>query len=301
MRRLLVSRPLAYLGLSFLLSAGCIYGSILPGPTQTPSPLSPATSTQVAISPSLPTATPTLEAPGPSATPSTPVLASYFVTWADGVGELEACLLGYGQYTRILYADGHLVIRTPDGYREAWLSEAEINALLSSIEDTGFLRVEGDGSEREDDSIYHVPEGYLPPDGLPYEEMTILEKHVTIYAPLFDYLIPEVRNARDLLLSYAPASTVPYGPSALEVWLFELPGPDVAPGTYGSTPIPPIVEWPGNLPQLRDLLVGDDVARAVFDGDSVSALRELFPRLPSSRIVRQGDVEYLAAACPVLP
>jgi hypothetical protein len=229
-----------------------------------------------------------------------PVIASYFVGWSDGVGELEACLFGYGQYSRVLHTNGHFVFRAADGYREAWLSEGEVSALLRRIEDTGFFQVQGDGSKRELDSIYAVPDGYLPPDGLAYEDMTILEKTVSIYGGLFDYLVPQVRSAWDAFITFAPSSSAPYAPRAVQLWLYEIRG-EVTPDDYRLTPIPPIMEWPDDLPSLSDFLAGDGIANPILDNGALPALARLFPVLPSSRLVTQRGRTYLIAACPVLP
>lgn len=296
------------LGLFLVLFGRCSYGSPLPEQPE-PQTLPPslradgtvatelARPGQVALS----TSTQTVEAALPSATAIREVLASYFVGWGDGVDELEACLFGYGQYSHILYADGQMVIRSAEGYREAQLSEEEVNDLLGRIENTGFFQVQGDGSERERDPIYAVPPDYLPPDGLPYEEITVLQRHVVIDEALFEYLIPEIRNAWHILTDYTPASTVPYIPRAFELWIYEIDVDETSAEDHMPTPVPPTMEWPTNLPALRGLVAGEDIAGVTFSDGLVPALTQLFPTLPSSRVVTQEGSEYLVGACPVLP
>jgi hypothetical protein len=208
--------------------------------------------------------------------------------------------VGQGQFSFILYADGHLVIRGPDGYREGQVSQDEITELLGRVEETGFLQVEGDGSRRELDVIYvGIPDGYLPPDGFPYDDLTILGKRVQIYTALLEYLIPEVQSARDLLLGYAPSSTVPLVPRFLELLIEEYAGAEPPPEGHVATPLPGVMEWPGDLPPVDSLLAGEIDARAVLQ--SSPELLDLFPALPSSRVIADGGREYLIAACPVLP
>lgn len=300
------------LSLFLVLFASCNFGSSIyeqPDPQSLPPSSDAATLVateqggpgQVALSTSTPGPTPTVEVTNPSTTAAREVLASYFVGWMDGGGELEACLLGYGQYTHILYADGQLVIRTADGYREAQLSEDEVNDLLSRIVNTGFFQVQGDGSEREHDPIYAVPPDYLPPDGVPHREIMVLQKRVVIDGALFEYLIPEVRDAWHILTDYTPASTVAYIPTAFELWIYEVHADELSPEDYRPTPVPPTMEWPTDLPALRGLVADEGIARVTLSDESVLALTQLFPTLPSSRVVTQEGSEYLVGACPGLP
>jgi hypothetical protein len=235
--------------------------------------------------------------PPPSATAGRNILASYFAGWPDAAGE-DMCLLGYGQYALILYEDGQLVIRTSEGYREAQLSQLEVDELLGRIEDTGFLQVEGDGSQRELDPVYTVPEGFLPPDGFPYDDITVLEKRVQVYTPLLEYLIPEVRSARDILLGYSPRSTVPFVPRSLELWINGAEAEEPPEGIH-PTPLPGVMEWPRDLLPLQSLHLGEGLARVTLEGSP--ALMELFPTLPSTRVVTEEGREYLVGACPLLP
>jgi hypothetical protein len=251
---------------------------------------------------SKPTSSSTFRArPTPTLTPvpRKPVLVSYRVTSGDIGDETYSCLLWRDSYSFVLYEDGQVILLGENGLSETVLSQTDIDSLLQQIDHTGFFQVEGTGELREKDPIYDVPTSLQVGDGAGYEEISVKRKTVSVYFPLMEYAIEPVKQTLELIRGYRPNDLKPYAPQRLWLWIFNITGKDL--DWQIATPVPPVEVWPSELPSLLVLEELTDNNYAVIEGESITPTAKLFSRYPSMRIFKEGAMEYLVMACPLLP
>src|SRR5574341_348325 len=75
------------------------------------------------------------------------VLISFIRQASDGMDDISACLGAYNIYRFVLYGNGQLIRLNEGQYMETHVSQAEIDDLLSKLEETGFSSLAGDGDQ----------------------------------------------------------------------------------------------------------------------------------------------------------
>ena len=288
----------------------------IPTPTDavvfTPTALPAATATQTRI-PATASNTPT-PTPGPANTPSLtptleptkPVFISFSLGGGDG-GSPVRYYLGAGVPDFTLYADGQIIFREGNyssydddaGYilRESYLTDGEMCALYSTIHDTGFFEVEGEGWAGVDDPIYgEFDDNVVFSEGGPSYVIIVngpTPKEVHIYYAYANYTIPEVKAVFDLLHHFTVNTTTPFQPDSVMLWIDEVVEPE---GQSAH-------DWPAILPLLSDLLPLMDYEsyKGVLILENVDILMELFDYHLKAQLFSEGDHLYQVIASPLLP
>jgi len=255
----------------------------------------PATWTPI---PSTAIPSPIPRSPTPIPIPSKPELISYTILGGDGSSPEIGCLLG-DDYLFKLYNDGQLLYFDSSMVRESYLSEIEVQELMSRIERTGFLDVEGTGELREKDPIYENAPASVG-DGGAGSFLAINDKRIVIYGALKGYLIEPINQAFEIISSFRPEESHIYSPDLIFLWIFPIDDSESI-NWYPATPIPPIQEWPETIRSLDDLLLSGGDYYAYIGGSESKTISEIHGFFPSGKVYTENDQEYYVVACPVEP
>jgi hypothetical protein len=267
-----------------------------PQHSSTPDTLPPTWTTAPTIIPSI-TISPTIQEITPSKTPGKQILVQYRSSWGDGVDEVVRCL--YGQsYRFTLFADGQLIYLHDSILLESKLSETEINQFLQNLENTGFLDLVGDGSERETDPIYENGPDFVG-DGAGGTYIKVKDKSIGYYFPLKDYLVGSIVQVENLILSYQPQQFEIYFPEFISLLIF--PIDDSSSINFSPTPIPPIESWPDKSLSLAKLRDQNKDFFLYLDTINSKSVLEIIGHIPIGKIYVEDGQEYYVVACPVPP
>lgn len=250
--------------------------------TQTPTRLPLATPT-VTPPPPTPSATPTFS-PTPSPTPK-PVLIQHGHGIGSGADEVQVCLLSYPDF--ILFADGQLLLDTPEGLVTTQLTQTEIQELLNKIEATGFLAV-----ENNQDGIYDLPAGLTYGEGSGEEELRVQEQFIWLNPFIKQYAVKAVQDAFAIVTTYTPPRPPqPYIPEAALLFVLDAQG-DYLPF---PTPAAPATAWPTTLPPLELSLFGTPWDKPTI---AQAYAAQAFTRYPETKTFTQNAHPYHVVICP---
>ena len=248
--------------------------------------------TEIATPPTItlsPTHKPTFT---PSPTPK-PYLIKRSSGAGDGASEIYHCLTSAYPYPKfILYADGQLIIREGRGFVETYLTTEEIQALLTEIENTGFLELGPPGFYLDDSVVYDLPEGLQYGEGGWGEEISVQGVNVSLIAGISQYAVQPIKDTLSIIGHYQPPrETYPYHPTELTMFILDANTP--ADELVGRTPALARA-WPAGLP---DLEFGWLVQ---YDQSQTSSLIQagVFEYFPGLGIFTQNGIDYLVIACP---
>jgi len=203
---------------------------------------------------------------------------------------------GRGMPELALYVDGQLVVRRDDNTYETKLSSAEVKKFLARITATGFFSVEGDGNLGGQDPIYQFPADAQYTDGagsrFVFVSDGVKSKYVYIYGDYLDYVVPNLRQAYDLIINFNPPGLQPYRPLQMVLWIEQGDGADF----YDVTPEPATL-WPSDLPSIRTLGIG----HVILPERLILRIVSLFAKLPSGQVFVDAGVSYVVIARPLLP
>jgi hypothetical protein len=228
-------------------------------------------------------------------------LISYGILGGDVGDEIAGCLLWRFADSFVVYEDGQLIILGDRGLEIGTLTIDEMESLLTRIENTGYFGVVGTGELRENDPIYEIDSSVQVGDGAPYIRITVRGRTYWIYTPLEDYLASSISQSLEIIRSYETSTLSPYHPDQIELFIWELPFLPEEFEWKVATPIPPIEDWPTQLPMLEDLLTEEGFGRTSFLEDEAKIIRDYFNQFPSGRIFNSNGQDYYVAACPMLP
>jgi hypothetical protein len=249
-----------------------------------------------------PISTATITSPPPSVTPfqilSKPELISYTFLGADGVSPEMSCLIGY-DYEFKLYDDGQLLFFESSIVWESYLTETEVQDLMTQIEQTGFLDLEGTGELREEDPIYeNAPDNVET--GAAGLILKVKDKRIETDWVLKDYLVEPINQTFEIISSYRPEESHIYSPDQIFLWIFPIEDSESINWSQ-ATPIPPIQEWPESITSLDALMMSTGDYFAFIGGVDANVIYEIHGFFPSSKVYTQNGQEYYVVACPIEP
>lgn len=223
----------------------------------------------------------------------------FYATFPGDGGWCLANYLGYTAPAFVLYSDGQLLIHNPPEnpwYAEKMLSKMEMDALLESVQQSGFLSVQGDGSQYEDDPIYQLPEGvehYYGPGSSFFKVIKDDQvKQVSIMDIYRLYLVPEITAALDVILDYHPQDLSEYQPDTWVV-LFDDEDPCGIPFDYRP--------WPDGMPDVSPYLSPVHGAQLVFQNSVGINYTDALGTKPQPFILQTDGVDYYVFSRPLLP
>jgi hypothetical protein len=208
----------------------------------------------------------------------------------------------------IIYTDGQTLIKDrlidyPHWFQEVWLTPDEMCGMRSKVQKTGFFDVKPDLLEPEshENPIYKVDKYAEASMGASDEIIQFngeISQTVYIYTPLIKYLIPSIRQTRNIVSGYIPEKpTKKYVPERALLWLEKGRG-------YAPEYLKPIV-WPSNLPKLADLYTE---RIETYDGEFVflegmlkQQMLDLFQYRMSEKLFLEGNQVYNLILRPLLP
>ena len=208
------------------------------------------------------------------------------------------CLLGL-DYQFSLYEDRQLIFLEDSLARESFLSEEDIESLLSRIEETGINSIEGTGELRELDPIYNDPPEFVETGGGGFF-LKVWNREFHVELGFTEYLVDPIRSTRNIIDSYRPNDSHLYTPNEIYLWVFPIDSSKNI-DWYPSTPIPPIQEWPDNITSLDDLMASYGSNYADIPTYEAVPIIKLFRVFPSGRVFTQHGQEYYVIACPITP
>ena len=246
------------------------------------------------FTPAAPTINPTsTNTPIPTPTPGKEILVEYTYSNGDGVDEVVRCLAGEAHIFK-LFKDGQLLYMDGSHLKESYLSEQEIGLLLDKLENTGFLDIAGDGSEREKDPIYKNAPDRVG-DGAGYSFITVKDKSIAYYWALRDYLVDPITLTLDLIKSFEPRTSETHIPDNITLLVFAIK--DSSTIVFSPTPIPPIEPWNHSSISLADLREQSSGYFLYLDRDTTKSLVDVFGQIPLGKIYIEEGQEYYVVAC----
>jgi hypothetical protein len=183
--------------------------------------------------------------------------------------------------------------------RESYLSETEVQELMSQIERTGFQDVDGTGELREKDPIYENAPASVG-DGGGGHFLAINDKRIMIYGALEDYVVEPIKQSFEIITSFRPEESHIYSPDIILLWIFPIDASKFSSWTP-ATPIPPIQEWPETMRSLDELRVSEGDYYAFIGGNESKTISEIHGFFPSGKVYTENGQEYYVIACPVEP
>ena len=257
----------------------------------------PATWTQIPSS-TTPSLTPLPPSQTPTQLPSKSELISYTILGGDGSSPEIGCLLGH-DYLFKLYGDGQLIYLDSSIVRESYLSETEVQELLSQIAGTGFFDVNGTGELREEDPIYENAPAFVE-TGSAGHFLRVKDKEIETDNALKEYLTESISQTFEIISSFTPEESHIYSPDLILLWIFPIENSDSM-DWYPATPIPPIQEWPGTISSLQALMLSEGDYYAFIGGLDSKTIFEIHGFFPSGKVYTDNGQEYYVVACPVEP
>jgi hypothetical protein len=264
------------------------------------------------IADAAPTALPTKNTPKPSQTPTPgyrerrPYLIKYSSYSGDGADEFYQCWGGYFPFPRfILYEDRQMIIFTSDRkYEEAILPKAELQELLTKFGNTGVYEIHATNGSPRNDETYNIPDGLEWGDGGWGEELSFDGRSITIQAELYEYVVPPVKDAIDIIQSYEysyTGDTISYVPDGLDLYIMDPSGTFAKTELSNQIPNNEPKTWPNGFPALSW-----ESETNIFYGNikldrtqTLSAFNQnLFSHVPELVVFRQDDTVFLVVACP---
>ncbi len=85
-----------------------------------------------------------------------------------------------------------------------------------------------------------------------------------------------------------------------KLWIFPIENSENI-GWEGATPIPPVEEWPNILTPLSDLMRSTNDNYAIFEGESLLPVLNLFSIVSSGRVFTENNNQFYVVTCPILP
>jgi hypothetical protein len=165
----------------------------------------------------------------------------------------------------VLYADGQMIIPGKN-YLQKMLSKAEINHLMTRLDELGFYRIESNQQQDETDRLYNFGGQYSRVYDSTWNCVLVngeRPRNLCADDVYSRFLVPEMKNIMKFLDDYPTDGMTPYVPDRMMLWV-----------DYGRssqfTDLPSeTIPWPDSLPSLETasyyyLYISGDAAREVY-------------------------------------
>jgi len=214
------------------------------------------------------------------------LLVSFGVGAGDGVDEITSCLEAYHTYRFALYQDGYLILFDGDRYLETVLSQAEVNKLLTEIDEAGLFSVSGNGDQ-------YAPPAPTPAyaGGLSYF-ISVKGKTVEVHHTHYENVVPSIDKTKKIIENFHPSSLKIHRPESVKIWTVLTR--DISLGIASPTPEAPLLNWSSDTISLEPLTREFHV----LTGSQASFVLDQVKTIPAFHMVQQNEQDYLVLVCP---